>query len=60
MSETTLKDRCSDNNTHKSAFERMTKGEIVEMNNKLYGICSECGSLVRIDKPIFGSIHLCK
>ncbi len=29
------------------------------VGKKLMGICSDCGSIVRIDKPIFGSIHLC-
>ena len=27
--------------------------------NKLYAQCKECGSVVRINKPIIGSLHLC-
>lgn len=29
------------------------------VGNKLMGRCGVCGKLVRIDKPIFGSIHFC-
>lgn len=29
------------------------------VNGKWYGVCQDCGSLVRIDKPILGSMHLC-
>lgn len=25
----------------------------------IYERCSDCGSVVRINKPIFGSMHLC-
>lgn len=28
-------------------------------NGKLYGMCARCGSIVRMDKPIFGDIHFC-
>lgn len=34
-----------------------TKAFIV--GNKLMGICGECGNLIRLDKPILGSIHFC-
>ena len=29
------------------------------IGNKIMGICSVCDRLVRIDKPIFGSLHFC-
>lgn len=29
------------------------------LNGKIYGICAGCEKLVRIDKPIIGSFHLC-
>lgn len=33
--------------------------EIIVIDNKLYGICNKCNRLVRINKPIIGSLHLC-
>jgi hypothetical protein len=29
------------------------------VGSKIYCRCEECGSLVRINKPIFGDLHLC-
>ena len=29
------------------------------VGNKLMGKCYDCGKIIRIDKPILGSIHLC-
>lgn len=26
---------------------------------RLYGCCAACGSIVRLDKPINGSLHIC-
>lgn len=37
----------------------MRPGKIKVINGKLYTICAECGSIVRVDKPILGSLHLC-
>jgi len=34
-------------------------GEIFQVGNKLMGRCAECGQIVRIDKPILGSLHIC-
>lgn len=38
----------------------LSPGEIIEIAGKIYGKCANCHKLVRIDKPIFGSLHLCK
>lgn len=27
--------------------------------NKVYAVCGECGQMVRINKPILGSAHVC-
>jgi len=35
------------------------KDEIITAGNKLYVRCPDCHSLVRINKPIFGSLHVC-
>jgi hypothetical protein len=37
----------------------LPKGLFV-VGHKLFGVCQKCGSIVRLDKPIFGSYHLCK
>ena len=29
------------------------------VNDKWYMTCGLCGNLIRVDKPIFGSMHLC-
>jgi len=29
------------------------------VGNKLYGECCGCGKIVRINKSIFGSLHIC-
>lgn len=34
-------------------------GEVVVVGNKLYGCCADCHSVIRLDKPIFGSLHIC-
>ena len=35
-------------------------GEVVEVIGKHYSRCFDCDSIVRVDKPIFGSFHICK
>ena len=39
-------------------MSELPKG-LFKVGNKLYGVCQACGSIVRIDKPIFGDLHLC-
>lgn len=29
------------------------------VGTKLMGVCQVCGKLVRLDKPLFGSMHIC-
>lgn len=38
---------------------RLLRGEIIAVGSKLFGLCRDCGSIVRIDKPVLGSFHLC-
>lgn len=33
--------------------------KIIRVGGKLYMVCEHCGSFVRINKPILGSLHLC-
>ena len=37
----------------------MKPGELKIINGKLYGVCAECDKMVRVDKPILGSMHIC-
>lgn len=34
-------------------------GEYIVVSGKIYAVCDVCRQLVRINKPIFGSLHLC-
>lgn len=34
-------------------------GQVVAVGGKLYGRCADCRSIVRVDKWLFGSLHLC-
>lgn len=34
-------------------------GQIAAVDGKLYGRCAMCRSIVRVDKWLFGSLHLC-
>lgn len=36
------------------------RGEVIELNGKLYGTCAACNKFVRIDKPLFGGLHICE
>ncbi len=30
------------------------------INGKLYGVCRWCCKIRRLDKPVFGALHLCR
>jgi murein DD-endopeptidase MepM/ murein hydrolase activator NlpD len=34
-------------------------GRVTVVGNGLYVVCPDCHELVRINKPIFGGLHLC-
>ena len=38
----------------------LKKGRIVEVMGKHYARCMDCDSIVRVDKPFLGDIHLCE
>ena len=44
---------------HEDITNQLLKGKIVRVGNKLMAICPRCNKLVRVDKPLIGSIHLC-
>ena len=35
------------------------KPQTWRIGRKVYGICLDCGSTVRINKPIIGDLHVC-
>ena len=34
-------------------------GQFMIVNGKIYGRCADCKDLVRVDKWLIGSLHLC-
>lgn len=34
-------------------------GQFTTVNGKIYGRCADCKDLVRVDKWLIGSLHLC-
>lgn len=40
-------------------IDELKKGGIVNMSGKHYAICPDCRRLIRVDKPLMGSYHLC-
>lgn len=39
--------------------ERLDSGEFAVVGKGLYGCCEGCGKVIRINKPIIGSLHIC-
>jgi hypothetical protein len=37
----------------------LNPGEVITIGKKMYSICARCGKLVRVDKPLLGSLHFC-
>lgn len=40
-------------------LKNLKPGQIVAVGVKIYGRCHDCRDLVRVDKWLFGSLHLC-
>ena len=38
---------------------KLPEGHFI-VGNKLMAVCPACGKLIRVDKPIFGSLHICE
>lgn len=38
---------------------RLIRGEIVPVGHRLYALCRDCHSLVRVNKPLLGGVHIC-
>lgn len=42
-----------------SVNDRLMRGEYVVVGDRLLGLCRKCGKVVRVNKWLFGSTHLC-
>lgn len=36
-----------------------SSNEYLVVGGKIYSTCDDCGKLVRVNKPLFGSLHVC-
>jgi hypothetical protein len=39
---------------------RLAKGRAISRGNKIYAVCQDCKCVVRINKPLVGSMHSCE
>lgn len=39
---------------------KLSQGEFIDRNGKRFGMCNNCRTVIRVDKPLFGSIHICQ
>ncbi len=52
-------DEDNDSNEDDSLNDRLARGESVVVGNAIYAICPNCRALVKINKWLFGSLHVC-
>lgn len=38
---------------------KLRPGVVYVLNGKLMSLCPECHTLIRVDKPLLGSLHVC-
>ena len=43
----------------KRELELLNSGEIIDINGNRYGLCRYCNKVVRLNKSLFGSLHVC-
>ncbi len=41
-------------------LKKFLSGKFIDRNGKRYGMCQDCRKIIRLDKVIFGSIHVCE
>lgn len=42
-----------------SELKRLVAGELVDRNGRRYGMCQGCRTVIRVDKLLIGSLHIC-
>lgn len=40
-------------------YDRHLPDGLFVVGHRIYSICRYCGGIVRVDKPLFGSLHFC-
>jgi hypothetical protein len=40
-------------------ISKLHHGDSIVLGNKIYQVCSDCRQVVRINKPLLGSMHIC-
>lgn len=40
-------------------YGTLRPGQIVVIGTRLYGRCADCGAIVRLNKWVLGSLHVC-
>ncbi len=50
----------SDGTWSRDELMRLASGAFIDRNGKRYAMCHNCRTVIRVDKPIFGSIHVCQ
>jgi hypothetical protein len=40
-------------------YDRLRRGEMVVVGNKLMAVCQTCSCLIQVNKWLFGSLHVC-
>lgn len=48
------------NLTDQETLNKFYKTKVIKIGNKIYARCHSCGQVVRLNKPIIGSLHVCK
>jgi hypothetical protein len=49
-----------DGSWNRDELIRMAQGERLDRNGKRYAMCSGCRTIIRLDKPILSSLHVCE
>ena len=44
---------------HPEALENLKRGKLAAIGGKTYEVCKDCRQMIRIDKPLVGSLHFC-
>lgn len=42
-----------------SDLKDLKPGKVLVVGKKAYAVCPRCRKIVRINKPLFGDLHLC-
>jgi hypothetical protein len=43
----------------KKIEDLLKAGLLTRVGNRIYAVCSVCGKVVQVNKPVVGSLHVC-